>query len=123
MASLGDFSDLKEKYSQTADFVTIYIAEAHPYESGHFSDNYSIVTHPHLEARLEAARTLRQEAGDLLASCPILVDPMDDRANLAYVGFPERLYVIKDGKVVFVGGPGPQLYDVKEVDKFLANIS
>ena len=76
-----------------------------------------------MEARVDAAETLREEAGDKLAGCPILVDPMDDRANLAYAALPERLYVILDGTVVFVGGPGPYHYDVKAVDNFLSKLS
>jgi len=106
-----------------ADFVTIYIAEAHPFEREHFRDNFDIATHPNMEARVDAARTLREEAGSKLAGCTILVDPMDDRANLAYAALPERLYVILDGKVVFVGGAGPHLYDVKAVDNFLSKTS
>jgi len=120
MASLGEFSVLKEKFSQTADFVTLYIAEAHPSERGHFTDNYDIKTHPNMAARIEAANTLKEEASEKLDGCLILVDPMDDRANLAYAALPERLYVILDGIIIFAGEPGPLLYDINAVDIFLS---
>jgi len=43
-----------------------------------------------------------------LADLPALVDDMDDTANNAYAGWPDRLYLIGlDGKVVFHGGRGP----------------
>jgi len=119
MASLGYFLSLREKYSQIADFVLIYIAEAHPSERGHFRDNYDIGTHQSMEARIDAAKVLLEEAGAALADCPILVDPMDDRAGSAYCAFPERLYIILDGKVVHVGGLGPLSYDLKEIETFL----
>jgi len=120
MASLGEFANLKEKFSHSADFVTIYIAEAHPAERGHFRDNFDISTHQDMKERVAAAGTLRDEAGDKLSNCPILVDPMDNRAQLAYASIPERLYVVLDGKIVFVGGLGPHHYDIKAVDSFLA---
>jgi len=123
MNSLGKFASLMRTHSKSVDFVTIYISEAHPAERNHFNGNYDITSHPNMEARLEAAKVLREEAGENLEGCPIVVDPMDDRTNLAYGGWPERLYVIKDGLVVFEGGMGPFLYDVQKVDDFLSTIN
>jgi len=122
MASLGKFAALREKFSHLADFVTIYIEEAHPAEKGHFTDNlqaYGIITHENMEARVGAAGVLREEAGETLAGSPILVDPMDDRANLAYAAFPERLYVVVDGVVEYQGGLGPFNYNISELEEFL----
>ncbi len=43
-----------------------------------------------------------------LQSIPALVDDMDDTANEAYAGWPDRLYLIgRDGKVAYHGGRGP----------------
>ena len=36
MANLGKFGSLRQNFSKVADFVTIYIAEAHPSDRGHF---------------------------------------------------------------------------------------
>jgi hypothetical protein len=45
---------------------------------------------------------------DLKLSIPCLVDDMNNTAQKAYAGWPDRLYVIdKDGKVAFRGDPGP----------------
>jgi len=120
MASLGKFGALRTKFAGLVDFVTIYIAEAHPTERQHFSGNIDISTHETMEERVEAADTLREKAGDTLKGCPILVDQMDDGANLAYAALPERLYVLQDGKITFEGGVGPYLYNIDEVDTFLA---
>ena len=73
MASLSKFGSLREKFAGLVDFVTIYIAEAHPAERKHFSGNFSIDTHTNIELRMEAADTLMEEAGDNLKGCPILV--------------------------------------------------
>ena len=72
MASLGKFGALRTKFAGLADFVTIYIAEAHPAERKHFIDNYAIDTHASMEERIEAAKTLKEEAGVFLNGCPIL---------------------------------------------------
>jgi len=125
MANLDKFGKLRENFSGMADFVTIYIAEAHPAERGHFrvggeGGNYDIDTHANIADRLNAATTLKEEAGEALKGCKILVDPMDDRANIAYAALPERLYVVQDGQIVYQGGLGPFDYKISEVEAFLA---
>ncbi len=43
-----------------------------------------------------------------LSEIPSVVDDIDDSANFAYAGWPDRLYLIgRHGKVVFHGGRGP----------------
>jgi len=125
MANLDKFGKLRQNFSEVADFVTIYIAEAHPAERGHFrvggeGGNYDIDTHANIADRLNAATTLREEAGEALKGCKILVDPMDDRANIAFAALPERLYVVQDGQIIYQGGLGPFDYKISEVEAFLA---
>jgi len=121
------FGSLRQNFSGEADFVTVYITEAHPAERGHFrvggdGGNYAIDTHANMGDRISAAATLRDEAMEDLEGSPILVDPMDDRANLAYAALPERLYVILDGQVVYQGGLGPSDYKIGEVEQLLAKM-
>ena len=49
----------------------------------------------------------------------ILVDNMDDAANVAYGALTERLYIVLDGKIVYCGGMGPFFYNLIEVQEFL----
>lgn len=44
---------------------------------------------------------------------------MTDEANLSYAAQPDRLFVVNDGKVVYVGFPGPFGYDVKGLEKWI----
>jgi len=44
---------------------------------------------------------------------------MADTARLAYDAWPERLYIIDAGKVVYKGDPGPYGYDLGEVEAWL----
>eukprot|EP00092_Neocalanus_flemingeri_P097089 GFUD01123679.1.p2 GENE.GFUD01123679.1~~GFUD01123679.1.p2 ORF type:complete len:129 (+),score=37.23 GFUD01123679.1:444-830(+) len=121
MASLLKFSTLRAKYSGLADFVTSYIAEAHPKERPNFSGNIDIGTHEVLEDRIEAARILQENIGS--EDNTILVDTMDNLASQAYSAQPERLYVVLDGKVVLEGKSGPFGYNLAEIDTFLNNFA
>lgn len=128
MANLGKFGSLRQNFSQVADFVTIYIAEAHPADRGHFKSGadggqfgqIDTATHTSLQDRLNAALKLKEKAASFLEGCPIMVDPMDDRANHAFAALPERIYVIFDGRIAYQGGLGPFDYKIEEVEKFLA---
>lgn len=48
-----------------------------------------------------------------------MVDTMDDKATKAYGAFPERLSIIRQGKIVYEGGMGPYNYDLEEVRGWL----
>lgn len=52
-----------------------------------------------------------------LEGIPALVDNMDDTANKAYGGWPDRLYLIgTDGKVAYKGGRGPFGFSTDELE-------
>jgi hypothetical protein len=65
------------------------------------------------------SKSLRNEAASLLqqedVKCPILVDTMDNKCSLAYGAFPERYYIIHNGKIVLFNGLGPEFYDPSKV--------
>ncbi len=117
MKSIKKFGALSGEFQNVADFVTIYVAEAHPYDSGDLTDEYKFRynTHQSLEDRIEAAQGLAAE----VKFCPILVDYMDDKANKAYGAYPERLYIVLNGKIVYIGGMGPMDYKIDEVEQWL----
>ena len=52
---------------------------------------------------------------------PLLVDPMDNPAEEAYAGWPERLYAIDEsGHIAYKGGVGPMDFDPDELEAWLA---
>jgi type I thyroxine 5'-deiodinase len=54
-------------------------------------------------------------------SIPLVVDPMENPADEAYAGWPERLYVVgEDARVAYKGGVGPFGYDPDELEAWLA---
>jgi type I thyroxine 5'-deiodinase len=60
---------------------------------------------------------------DLELSIPFLVDDMQNTAQKAYAGWPDRLYVIdKEGKVAYKGGPGPGGFKPAEAEEALRKL-
>jgi len=118
MAKLGQFGKISAKYSHLADFVTVYISEAHPREEANFTGNIDIGEHKNFEERVEACKILleHKSAGD---NYSLMVDLMDNKAGIAYAAMPERLYVVLDGKIVYEGLQGPFGYRLEEVEQFL----
>ena len=107
---------MASSFSDVADFITIYIEEAHPTDGWAFSNNVEIKSHRHLNDRIEAAKILSE--GNKL-TFPVVCDTMANEANFCYGGLYERLYVIQNGKIAYEGGRGPRLYFVSEVEAWI----
>lgn len=98
----------------------MYISEAHPSDEWSFNDGVSteIAQHRTLEERISVSQEFmnRHHLNGHFA-----VDLMANSADLDYDAHPERLYVVRDGKVAFAGGPGPFEYSIEAVSSFLEN--
>lgn len=92
----------------------MYIEEAHPSDGWVSSDApYQIPQHRCLEDRLCAARLLDVQG------TAVAVDTMDNSSNSAYGAYFERLYILKDQRVVYQGGRGPEGYRISELRDWL----
>ena len=102
----------------------MYIKEAHPLDEWQMTSNEKQgVCYPQprtLAHRLTIARDFVARFG---YDVPLLVDGMDNAANAAYAGWPERLYVIdRGGVIVYKGKPGPFGFLPEEVAAWLARV-
>ena len=70
-----------------------------------------------LEDRLAAANRFATALG--VEQSLVLVDSMDDSLEQGYEARPERLYIVKGGKVLWRSGLGPFYYDPDEMKAFL----
>lgn len=59
---------------------------------------------------------------DFNVSMEMVVDGIDNAAELAYEARPERLYVIRDGVVAWRTGWGPYCYDEEALAQYLADM-
>jgi hypothetical protein len=65
-----------------------------------------------LEERRQQAR---ETARRLHLSLPLLLDQMDNRANVAFAAWPERLVLVgADRRMVYPGSPGPWGFSPEE---------
>jgi Iodothyronine deiodinase len=56
----------------------------------------------------------------LKLNMPTVVDKEDNKVNAAYAGWPDRMYVVgKDGRIAYMGGPGPRGFRPNEVERWL----
>ena len=56
-----------------------------------------------------------------LGKVKCFVDPMDNNANKAYAALPERLFILYEGKLAYLGGVGPFFHNVAEIETWLTS--
>ena len=71
------------------------------------------------EASIDPERA-EQCLASLKLSIPAVVDKDDNKVNIAYAGWPDRLVVVGvDGKIAYKSGPGPKGFRPEEVEQWL----
>ncbi|CAH2328444.1 type II iodothyronine deiodinase [Pelobates cultripes] len=117
---LPAFSKLVEEFSDVADFLLVYIDEAHPSDGWAAPDtpSYEVKKHRNLEDRCAAASKLLEHFS-IPPQCPIVADCMDNNANVAYGVSFERVCIVQKQKIVYLGGKGPFFYNLQEVRRWL----
>ncbi|KAA0708184.1 Thyroxine 5-deiodinase [Triplophysa tibetana] len=114
MTRLSAYQRVVRQYADIADSLLVYIEEAHPSDGWVSSDApYQIPRHRCLEDRLRAARLLDVQG------TAVAVDTMDNSSNSAYGAYFERLYILKEQRVVYQGGRGPEGYRLSELRDWL----
>jgi hypothetical protein len=109
-------------YKNDAEFLLVYIREAHP-DSVLFvkKDGKEVLEKIKQTETFDVrAETAQVCATSLNLSIPTLVDKDDNKVNEAYAGWPDRMAVVGvDGKIAYYGGPGPRGFKRDEVEKWL----
>jgi len=116
---------MQREYADVADFAIIYVEEAHPIDGWMYGQVKHFTKQPvTLVQRSTMARVLENEMKTLKASPAIslCVDLMDNAASLAFGALPERLVILKDGKLQFVGGAGPSGYSIPKCESALKKL-
>ena len=111
---MGALNAFYADWHETADFRFVYIREAHPVEGRVSPENVSQGIEVSRAGTLdERAATATSCALNLHIDLPVVLDDMADSTNLAYGGWPDRIYVVgKDGKIAWRSDPGPRNFDV-----------
>ncbi len=111
-----------DKYKDRADFLAVYIREAHPTDEWEMKSNLEQnVCDPQPKTLEQRVAITNDFVKRFHFPIPIGIDAMSDLADHLYGGWPERLYVIDEtGKIVYRGGMGPFNYHPAEVTAWLA---
>ena len=109
-------------YKDHADFLTVYVREAHPTDEWMMKSNYKddvCYTQPkNLQQRVVIANDFIKR---YKYPVPFGIDDMSNAADGAYSAWPERLYIIDEGgHIAYRGGMGPFHYSPKELRAWLA---
>ncbi len=112
---------MQERLARRADFLTIYIKEAHPEDEWQMGSNETedvcYMQPTTLAERIAIARDFVKRTDYRL---PLVVDSMDNAAEKAFAAWPERLYVIDpDGVVAYKGGTGPMHFNPDKLEVWL----
>lgn len=68
----------------------------------------------------ERSERAQQCTAALKLTMPTLVDREDNKVNHAYAAWPDRMCVVGvDGKIAYLGGPGPRGFRPDEVEEWL----
>lgn len=110
-----------ERQKDHADFLFIYVREAHPTNGWVMKSNEKVgvaVAQP--TTYQERSAVAEQCAATLKPSIPLLVDDINDTVGNAYSGMPARLYVVDtSGKVAYKSGRGPFGFKPEEMEQAL----
>lgn len=113
--------DLEQRYGQHAQFLAVYVREAHPKDGWRMESNARVgvdFAQPKTYSERKAAAQKCRAA--LKCSMPLVVDTVDDRVGNAYSGMPSRLYVIdRNGRVAYKSGRGPYGFKAREMEQSL----
>jgi hypothetical protein len=117
----GNIEKLYKRYLDRANFLMVYVREAHPADGWRSPANdaaqITLEQPKTYEERVDAAETCQLKLG---FEMPFLVDTIDDRVGGTYSGMPSRLYVIdRTGKIVYKSGRGPFGFKPAEMEQSL----
>jgi len=103
-------------------FLTLYIKEAHPLDEWQMPSNEKEgVCYPQPQTLEDRVKIANDFVKRFHYEMPLFVDPIENPANKAYAGWPERLYIVDEkGTIVYKGKPGPFGYHPEEVEAWLA---
>ena len=113
-----------ERYRDKVAFYVVYIQEAHPSNAWqlpvNIKDDVVLASPVTIEERAKVGEVCVTRLGIEL---PAIVDGADDAVEVAYTGWPDRLYVIdRQGTIAYKSRPGPFGFHPNEVQETLERL-
>ena len=103
----------------------VYIREAHPSDAwqlkSNLDDKVVFASPKNYEEKTGVAQVCVVKLG---IEFPALIDNFDNSTEIAYTGWPDRLYVIdRDGRIAFKAQPGPFGFQPVEMARTLQQLA
>lgn len=105
-----------DRFRDVADFLTVYIKEAHAQDEWPMGIEICYRQPKTLEERMKIARDFVNRFSYRI---PMVVDSMQNLFEATFSAWPERLFIILNGKIEYYGKPGPFGYKPDEVISWL----
>jgi hypothetical protein len=128
MRNIVDHYCVDGVHPKVANFLTVYIEEAHAKDEwsleNKFYDSYitgvgKATTFDRHKSMMDRIRIAKAFQLDLNFPGELVCDSFSNPVKVLYDGWPERLYIIESGVIVYQGGYGPFDYNLKEVQEYL----
>ena len=113
---------LYQSYKDRAEFLLVYIREAHPDSVLYVAKDGEELLEKILQTDSLAARSANAQVccETLKLSFPAIVDGDDNAVNEAYAGWPDRFVIVGvDGRIAYYGKQGPAGFKPREVEDWL----
>ena len=118
---MARLEELRKKYREQANFLIVYIKEAHPEDEWQMESNLKqgvVFKQPKtMGERVEMVRTF---VSKMEVETPTLIDDISNPANACYAAWPERIYIIDtSGTIVYKSAVGPRGFRLDEAEQAL----
>ena len=115
---------MADQYKGKVDFYAVYILEAHPNDvwemQSNVKDNVLFRSPRDEEERASVAGACVRRLG---IKFPALIDGFNNQVETAYTGWPDRMYLIADGRVLYKSKPGPFGFHPNDLAAALQKVS
>lgn len=106
-------------------FYAVYIIEAHPSDvwqmQSNVKENVVFASPRNIGEREIVAGMCMRKLG---IKFPALIDGFDNKAEQAYTGWPDRIYLIdKNGRVAYKSRPGPFGFHPEELKQAMVKLA
>jgi len=112
-------ADITQRYQTSADFVAVYITEAHARNEWPAGSKLSICDQP--TTRQERLIVANQLSESKQLCMPLLVDDIDNAFDHVFAAWPIRFYILQHGMIACKAQPSAFMngYDFEEICNFL----
>ena len=113
-----------QKYRDRAEFLFVYIQEAHPADGWQMEPNETDGVIFNQPMEWGERRSVAQACSTRLSlTMPCVVDTIDNTVDTLYASWPERMFVLdRDGRIAYAGKQGPWGFKPKEAERSLRRL-